>query len=123
MVVVERAVKRVLTGQFREGEDLIQSLQDLVEKERVHIAKIEIIGAVSRAKVGFFNYKSQEYEFSKYRRPMNIVSCIGDVTTEGGIPIVHLHISLADHDGGMFGGHLFDETTILSADFYLTVYE
>jgi predicted DNA-binding protein with PD1-like motif len=123
MKVSECSVKKVLVGTLREGEDLLASLQKLIEEQGVKSGRIEVIGAVSEAKVGFYNYKTEEYEYSKYRRTMNIVSCIGTVNHREGTPSVHLHISLADHDGGMYGGHLTEGTTVLSSEFNLAVYE
>ena len=123
MEVKEFSVKKVLVGTLVKGEDLLLSLQKLVDEQNIKAGKIEVIGAVSEANVGFFNYKTKEYEYSKYRRTLNIISCTGSVNHTDGKAKVHLHISLSDHDGGMYGGHLTEGSIILSSEFNLTVYE
>jgi predicted DNA-binding protein with PD1-like motif len=63
------------------------------------------------------------FDWVYYKMSMEIVSCIGTISMYEGKPFVHCHISLADHDGGVYGGHLSEGTKLYSSEFNIAVYE
>lgn len=111
-------------GTIAKGEDLHDYMAKMVKENDIKAGHITIIGALSQANVGYLNYATGQYEYSKYRRPMTIAACTGTVLRDDNDePLVHLHISLSDHDGEMFGGHLIEECTVISAEFTIQVFE
>ncbi len=123
MIIGEFSVKKVLMGAIEEDEDLLLALCKLAKEQDIRAGRIEILGAVKEANVGYFNYKTKQFEFTKYRKTLNIVSCHGTFTEKDGEPFVHLHISFSDNDGKMYGGHLTEGTIVYSSEFTIAVYE
>jgi predicted DNA-binding protein with PD1-like motif len=60
--------------------------------------------------------------------PLEILSCIGNISLKDGIPFVHAHMTLADAKGRAYGGHVMPgcivgatfEVTVLAYKFELT---
>ncbi len=123
MIVGEFSVKKVFMGSIEKGEDLLFALKKLAIDNEINAGRIEILGFVSEANVGYFNSKTKQLDFVKYRRPMNIVACTGTISEKEDQPYVHLHMALSDSDGNMYGGHLADGTIVYSAEFTIAVYE
>lgn len=122
MITGRYTVKEVLTGSLRKGEDLLENLTEMCKSECIKAGHIEVLGAVKRANIGFFNQKSSQFDTVMYKKNMQIIACSGTVIEKSGIPVVHLHISLSDEEGNMFGGHLKEETILFSGEYTLTVY-
>jgi len=123
MIVGEFSVKKILMGSIEKEKDLLLALKELAKEHSILAGRIEILGCVSEAMVGYFNSKTKKLDFVKYRKFMNIVSCTGTITEKEGEPFIHLHIALSDDAGEMFGGHLAEGTVVYSAELTLAIYE
>jgi predicted DNA-binding protein with PD1-like motif len=53
--------------------------------------------------------------------PLEIVSCVGNVSLKEDAPFVHAHITLSDKEGRTYGGHLMPGTTV-GATFEVTLH-
>jgi predicted DNA-binding protein with PD1-like motif len=83
------------------GEDLKQVLQSFAEKRDLKAAYIiTCVGSLQKAHLRL----AGATERSTWTTKMEIVSLVGTLFNGG----CHLHISLADGQGNMFGGHLLD---------------
>jgi hypothetical protein len=96
---------RVIVRRFRKGDDVLESLNQLVRDNRVSSGSFSAIGNVEKAEVGFF-VGDGRYSTISCKGPLEVCSCIGNVATKEHSPFVHAHISLADKQGRMYGGHL-----------------
>ena len=78
------------------GDEILSSLQEFVQKERVHVASFTAIGALSDASLRYFDWEKKEYQKIPVREQVEVASLIGDVA-EGpdGKPTLHVHIVLA----------------------------
>jgi len=112
---------RIFMGRIAHGTDLLEELTRFCEKERITSGKIEAIGAVKRASLGFYNQESQKYQFITLDRPFEICELLGNVSLKDDKPFVHAHITLSDREGHVFGGHLAPNTIIFACEFI--VYE
>ncbi|MGA8905042.1 MAG: PPC domain-containing DNA-binding protein [Candidatus Bathyarchaeia archaeon] len=95
----------VIVERLPGGRDILEGLNDLVHAKKITTADFTAIGAVSRAVVGFFVGRGQ-YSERLFEGPLEIVSCVGNVSVKENQPFIHAHISLADRKGNVFGGHL-----------------
>ena len=110
---------RIFVGRLPHGEDLINSIEEFCKKALIQMATFSVIGAVSSATIGAYDQKQQVYVTSKEEAPLEIVSCIGNVSLKDGKPFIHAHILLADEQGKTIGGHLFSETIIYAGEINL----
>ena len=88
------------------GEEIIDRLRAVCEKEGVKLASVEGLGAVNDFTVGLFDVETKEYRANRFRGAYEIVSLTGTVTTKDGKFYQHLHMSAGDERGQVFGGHL-----------------
>ena len=91
---------------FDKGEEILASLKTLCEEEKITLAEVKALGAVDDFNVGLFDVAEKKYHTNHFQFPAEIVSLWGTVTTKDGEFYAHLHMSAADKDGQVFGGHL-----------------
>ncbi|NQT10777.1 MAG: DNA-binding protein [Desulfobacteraceae bacterium] len=110
---------RLFVGRLPHGKDLILSVEEFCEDASIQMATFSVIGAVSSATIGAYDQKQQVYVTFKEEAPLEIVSCIGNISLKDGKPFIHAHILLADEQGKTIGGHLFSETIIYAGEINL----
>jgi predicted DNA-binding protein with PD1-like motif len=113
-------ISGVIVERFKTGDDILERLSDLVLRNEVSAGSFTAIGAVEKATVGYF-VGSGKYSNISLQGPLEIVSCLGNVSMKEGAPFVHAHITLADKEGKTYGGHLMPGTTV-GATFELTLH-
>ncbi|MFW5979886.1 MAG: PPC domain-containing DNA-binding protein [Halanaerobiales bacterium] len=101
------------------GEDLIKEITNEVQKRNIEKGIIQAIGAVSQAKIGYYDQKNKEYLYTEFKQHLEIVNCMGNISILEGEPMVHAHIALADKSGKTYGGHLAEGTKIFAAELFI----
>ena len=99
------------------GTDLKRALQEAVAAHGIKAATLSsCVGSLSVAHLRLASaQKTQSFD-----GPFEIVSLVGTLCRDG----VHLHISLADAQGQVIGGHLLEGNIIhTTAEISLTLYE
>ncbi|MGP8070252.1 MAG: PPC domain-containing DNA-binding protein [Candidatus Bathyarchaeia archaeon] len=114
---------RAMVERLRRGEDVLVRLNQLVLENGITAASFTALGAVEKASVGIFVGDGQ-YSTVVYDGPLEVVSCVGNVSLKEGKPFIHAHVTIADKKGNAYGGHL-QPGCIVSATFEVTmlVYE
>ena len=110
-------------GKLTYGADLLEELTEVCRKEKVQLGRVEALGAVSRARLGFYNQQTREYQFFELDQPLEITKLVGNVSLKDGKPMVHAHVTLADEAGKAFGGHLAPGTIVFACEFILQAFE
>ena len=83
------------------GMDLRQGIEDYCRDNDIHSAAIvTVVGCVYRARIRLADGETIEEYDDRYE----IVSLTGTVSPDGS----HMHVSLADEDGRVIGGHMCD---------------
>jgi predicted DNA-binding protein with PD1-like motif len=106
-------------GKLSYGSDLLEEMNQVCLKKNVQLGRIEALGAVQKAHLGFYNQQSREYQFFLIDQPLEITKLVGNVSLKDGNPIVHAHITLADEKGNAYGGHLAPGTVVFACEFIL----
>lgn len=88
------------------GEELVEQVKLLAEKEHIKLASIQALGAVNDFTVGVYNTETKVYASNRFQGAYEIVSLTGTLDTMNGESYLHLHMSAGDKDGKVFGGHL-----------------
>ena len=97
------------------GDKLIDSAQKIAVAENVKLASIMGIGACSKIEMGYIDLNIKEYVFKTFNGDMEILHATGNITMKDGNQFAHIHISVADKECKVFGGHLNEAT--ISATF------
>lgn len=94
---------------FETGDEVASGLKRFAEENRLASSSFKAIGALSGARVGWFNWESKKYEVAAdLQEQVEVLSLIGDVALQNGKPIVHAHLIVGKKDGTAHGGHLME---------------
>lgn len=102
-------------------EEIIQQLRLVAEKENIRLASVEALGAVNDFTVGVFDCGTKQFCPNHFKGAYEIVSLTGTVTTQGGKPYIHLHMSAGDPTGKVVGGHLTSATVSATCEMVIRV--
>lgn len=102
---------RVIVCRFRTGDDILDCLNEAARENRITAGSFTAIGAAQKASLGYYLGEGQ-YSSISLQGPLEIVSCIGNVSIKENQPFVHAHITLTDKEGKAYGGHLMPETRV-----------
>ncbi len=106
-------------GRLSYGADLLSELTALCLEKDVTCGRIEAIGAVQKARIGFYNQANHEYEFMTLDQPLEITNLTGNVSIRDDKPMIHAHVTLGDRDGKAYGGHLAPGTIIFACEYMI----
>ena len=109
----------IIIGKLSHNCDLLEELSDICINKNITLGKIEAIGAVKKACVGFYNQTNREYHFLNFDRPSEILNLTGNISIKDNKPFVHAHILLADESGNSYGGHLAPGTIVFACEFII----
>jgi len=98
--------------------ELVQSILELVTRKGIEAATFTAIGALKRARLGYYDQKNHKYKEIAIESPHELVSCTGNISLSDGKPFVHAHVVLADERGNTRAGHLL-EGTVFAAEVHL----
>ena len=115
--------KELFMGKLSYGCDLLEGLTSICQKENIRLGKIEALGAVQKAHIGFYDQQAREYRFLTISQPLEITKLVGNISLKDGNPFVHAHITLADEEGKAFGGHLAPGTVVFACEFIIESFD
>lgn len=110
---------RKIMGRLTKGDDLLAALEAVSRAHHLTLGEVQAIGAVSKARVGYYNQGEQKYQFLELDRPLEILALTGNVSLKDGQPFVHAHVTLGDEAGNAFGGHLAEGTVVFACEFVM----
>ena len=116
-------VDKTIMGRINKDDDLLVSINSFLLGNKIQTGKIEGIGAIQKGCIGFYNQDTKEYQTISVNKPMEVVSLIGNVSLKEGNPFAHCHISLADENGDIKGGHLMEGCVVFAFEFVVTVFD
>jgi predicted DNA-binding protein with PD1-like motif len=103
----ENAGQRTFAVILETGDEAVTCLQTFIEKERVSAAQLTAIGALSAARLNYFDWEKKAYQPIPVREQVEVASLIGDVAlAPDGKPALHVHVVLGRRDGTALAGHL-----------------
>jgi uncharacterized protein len=99
--------KRTFAVILQMGDEAMRCLQDFAVKERLGASQVTAIGALSSAKLAFFDWESKQYQPIPVEEQVEVASLVGDIAVgPDGKPSVHVHAVLGRRDGTALAGHL-----------------
>ena len=101
-----RVFGKTVVARIDRGEEILDKLHELAEKEHIKLASVQALGATNDFTVGVFNTETKRYAANHFTGSFEIVSLCGTVNTMDGKFYAHLHMSAGDDRGHVFGGHL-----------------
>ena len=88
------------------GEELITEIKKICEKENITSAFVQGIGFTDEMKVRVFNKAENKFYFKTFTESMELTDINGNIfVAENGI-YPHIHVTGAEEDMNIKGGHL-----------------
>ncbi|MHA2027088.1 MAG: PPC domain-containing DNA-binding protein [Candidatus Thorarchaeota archaeon] len=103
---IQTESKRVIFSRMEPGEDVLETIEAVAAENDVRSGHVSMIGAISGAKLGYFHLEANEYRDFTINEDVEVVSCMGNISTLNGKPMVHAHMIVSDEAGKCYGGHL-----------------
>lgn len=98
-------VENVFFARFSEDEELLEAIASIARQNDLDSGFFFLIGTLKKAVLGF--YKDGRYLPIEKAGPLEIASCMGNISTkEKSDLVVHGHIVVSDVNGNAFGGHI-----------------
>ncbi len=111
---------RQFIGRFDKDADLLSALTELCRIEEIRLGVFTVIGAVTRACLGYYDQAGQQYvNCVCLDKKLEITCCTGNISLKDKKSFVHAHITLADLQGQACGGHLMPGTVIFAAEYFV----
>jgi predicted DNA-binding protein with PD1-like motif len=117
-LVCELRPGRLFLSSLDHDSEIVASITSLAESLGVEVGAVNAIGALKRAEIGYYDQETHEYRAIEIDRPMEISSLIGNLSLRDGKPFLHAHVTLADLEGNVKGGHL-SSGTVFAAEVYI----
>ncbi len=115
----EYARGRRVVARLRHGGDLLQEVTAVAGEYGMAAAEVRAIGALSEARLAFYDQQERRYGEFSVDGPVEIVSLLGNVSRRDGATMAHLHASLAGHDGACVGGHVVPGCRVFACELML----
>jgi len=106
----------IFMGKLDYGTDLYEEILKICQDKNIRLGKVEAIGAVKKARIGYYDQNKGEYRFKTINHPLEITFLSGNISLKDKNPFVHAHVTLADADGQAFGGHLASGTVVFACE-------
>ncbi|NHI83775.1 MAG: DNA-binding protein [Candidatus Thorarchaeota archaeon] len=104
---IETRPMRVIVARMEPGEDILDTIEKVVETKGIRSGTINLIGATSRVQLGYFDRRANEYKSFLLNEDLEVVSCMGNISRlEDGSPVIHAHMIVSSETGNCYGGHL-----------------
>ena len=108
-----------IMGRLAKGDDLLGALTNICQELGITLGEVKAIGAVSRARVGYYHQDTRQYEWLELDRHLEILALEGNISLKDGKPFVHAHVILGDGEGRAYGGHLAEGTVVFALEFVI----
>ena len=105
---------------FSPGDEVRSGLNDFAQHFNVKSAHFTAIGDVFSGKLGFFDYERKMFKVIPIDTS-EIASFAGNIAVFNGKPIAHTHVSVANKDGLVHGGHLLELYVGPTLEVFVTV--
>jgi len=106
MKTKKQKINKLVWLEIKHGDDLHGAITGYCLKNKIKAGLILAVGALKNAKVSFYDQAKKKYLAETFNRPLEILSCLGNVSLKDGQPFVHAHLTVSDKSGRVFGGHL-----------------
>ncbi|QSG13409.1 putative DNA-binding protein with PD1-like DNA-binding motif [Halapricum desulfuricans] len=113
---------REFVARLAHGEDWRGQIEDFARAEGIEAAFFVGLGAVQNAELWYYDQDDQEYDPMEFDEPLEVASCVGNVSLLEGEPFAHTHAVLSRRDGSTVAGHL-DSATVFAGELYVRAFE
>ncbi len=101
-----RVFDETIVLRLEKGEEVIESIKNLCEKEDIKAGSISGFGASNHVVVGLFKVGEKKYYSNTFEEDFEITNLTGNISRMNDEVYLHIHGTFADIEGKCIGGHL-----------------
>ena len=120
-IIREVKAVKMFMGKLAHGVDLLEEITKICVDQDICLGSVEALGAVKKARLGYYNQQDQEYCFFDLNQALEITNLTGNISIKDGAPVVHAHVTFSDKDGHAYGGHLAPGTIVFACEVTIQV--
>ena len=120
-VIREVKAVKMFMGKLTHGTDLLEEITKICIDQDIRLGRVEALGAVKKARLGYYNQHNREYHFYDLNQTLEITNLTGNISIKDRTPVVHAHVTLSDKDGHAYGGHLAQGTIVFACETVIQV--
>lgn len=109
-------------ARFETGADWREEIEDLARKKEITAGWFTAMGAVQDVEIWFYDQTDQEYRSETFDEPLEVASCVGNISLLDDDVFAHTHAVLSREDGGSLAGHL-NAGTVFAGEIYLKAFD
>ncbi|NEU59080.1 PPC domain-containing DNA-binding protein [Halorussus sp. MSC15.2] len=113
---------REFVARLGHGEDWREEIESLAADEGVDAAWFVAMGAVQDATIWYYDQSELQYREVTFDEPLEVASCVGNVSWLDGDRFAHTHAVLSRKSGQTLAGHL-DSATVFAGELYMRTFE
>jgi predicted DNA-binding protein with PD1-like motif len=113
----------MIYGTLKPGADMFVEITKLAREKNITAGTFQAIGTLRRAALGYYDFAERKYIYTTIDKNLELISAIGNFSIKDGLPFPHIHISVSDENGNMFGGHLGEGSIANVCEFYISPVE
>ena len=102
-------------------EEILEQVKNVALKENITLASIQALGAVKDITVGVFQTDTKQYLSHSFQGNFEIISLTGTIDTMNDEFYCHLHMSVGNEKGEVFGGHLNKAVVSATCEMIITM--
>jgi uncharacterized protein len=107
VVATDESGRRTIVLALETDEEALTCLTEFVVAQSLAGSHFTAIGALCAVTLGYWNWRSKEYERIEIDEQVEVVALAGNVALgPDDKPALHAHVVVAKHDGTAHGGHL-----------------
>ena len=111
----------MIVARLDKGDEILQQVEKIAQEEGIKLASVTAIGATDDFTLGVFDTKTGAYKRIRHTGDHEITSIVGNITTINGDLRVHLHITCANLEGVIVGGHMLETNISLTCEMTISV--
>lgn len=116
-----RKFENTIIARIDKGEEIIEQIKEIAIKEEIKLASIQALGAVGQFTIGVFRTDEKQYLSNEFNGDFEIVSLTGTINTMDNKFYCHLHMSVGNEKGEVFGGHLNRAIVSATCEMVITI--
>ncbi len=118
----EVASEQEFVARLGHGADWRAEIESLADDEDVDAAWFIAMGAVQDADIWYYDQDEKEYREVQFDEPLEVASCVGNISLLDGERFAHTHAVLSRRSGQTLAGHL-DSAMVFAGELYMRTFE
>lgn len=102
------------------GEEILTTLKQFCKSNSIECGYYSGIGAIDNLDIGIWNTRTKKYDTCNFKKPLEITSLVGNVTTKDNDVWLHAHINASDNKCQVIGGHLLKANIAVTCEIFIT---